>query len=292
MSEEQINGRELQIAEELPLAQRMPTKDLDQALVHAEKMVRYMDRLIKIAVSLTNRHDWVDQNGTPYLQETGSAKIARGFGMQIHDRRDLGREEYEDEKGKYYVWKVQMSATWQGSTVTEIGVCSSRDKFFGVRGGNYLPLSEIDTTNMMKKAQTNCLNRLTKRTLGLSFTWEEIEEASAGKIKRDAGPSVSYDHGKRGGNTDNKETKERKAKLRKAILDMCGGDVASAREWLKSVTTFEVTNPDGSKKTVEGKTEVDRLTEKQVPRVEKALEKKLREIEEAVRESGEKGVEA
>lgn len=72
---------------------------------------------------------------------------------------------------------------------------------------------------------------------------------------------------------------------------MCGGDVASAREWLKSVTTFEVTNPDGSKKTVEGKTEVDRLTEKQVPRVEKALEKKLREIEEAVRESGETGVE-
>ena len=48
---------------------------------NAEKRVDAINRIKKAALKVTNKHDWTDQGGKPYLQVSGSEKVARLFGI-------------------------------------------------------------------------------------------------------------------------------------------------------------------------------------------------------------------
>ena len=283
---EKTNGDNLPVAQDIgtQIAQTASVESLEKQLEKADRYMKALDRIRKLAIQMTNTNDWVDENGVPYLQASGCSKIAGGFGVQVWSV-EIIRENHEDDRGEYTLYTTSGYGKWNNNESHEIGTATSRDKFFAQRTAYnketrenekiLLPMSEINQADIKKKSHTNFMNRLIKKLLGLSFTWEEIDQATDGRISKDKCTGVTYDKGSRGGNTDSTDVKERKSKLRQRIFDMCGGDEASAKEWLKSVTSF--TAEDGTE--VRGKASVQYLTEKQVPRVERELEKKLKELE-------------
>jgi hypothetical protein len=238
-----------------------------------------MEQIRKLAIKLTNPLDWVDEAGKPYLQVSGCNKIAGAFGVQT-ESPVFEKEPFNDEKGDYYIYSCKIAGRWNNVEASEIGAASSRDDFFaqrtitnaqGEKEKVLKPQSEIDPCDIRKKALTNGMNRLIKRLLGLSFTWEDIEKISEGKITRAACAGVKFATGSKGGNDDSPETKSKREDCRKAILEINDNNEAAAKEWLKKATAF---SKDG--KDIPGKENMASLSEKQVeylfPKVQKALE--------------------
>ena len=60
----------------------------------------------------------------------------------------------------------------------DIGVCSQRDRFFGMVGGQLKEIEDVDMANIRRKAVTNLYNRLIKRAVGLmNITVEDLVAA-------------------------------------------------------------------------------------------------------------------
>jgi hypothetical protein len=249
------------------MQQNIEGRTFENTLANARKWVVALDEIKRLAVSTTSITDWINQNGKPYLQWTGASKVARAFGVSYSLKGlSFEKEKFSDEHGEGVRIKVIGELSWNNSTVAEIGACTSRDDFFAMRKNKetgekfYLPLSEIDQTDLEKKAMTNWLNRGVKSLLGLSFTWEELEQLSGGRISlqavTSAGQSVTYGQGKKGGNTDTAESKNLREEIRKMILEIVGNNQQAAKDFLKNITSF--TGKDGN--TVAGKESIDALS--------------------------------
>jgi hypothetical protein len=209
---------------------------------------------------LTNQNDWINQNGKPYLEWTGASKIACAFGVS-YSTPVFEKEICKDDKGEYAVFQAIAMLTWNGRSMPEIGTGSSRDPFFGKSGGEYLPLSEIDLTDVKKKAITNMLNRGIKSLLGLSYTWDEIETISEGKINRTGVSKVEYSAGSQGSKQEKKESKDLRVEIHKMLVDMNMGDQLAASVQLEEITRWKNTKGE----TVKGKNNVNDIIEKGVP---------------------------
>lgn len=161
------------------------------ALDIIETRTKLFDKIMTVALAATGLADWVDQDGKPYLQGSGAEKVARRFGVRIHDI-SIEREDLNDENGKYYVYTVMGKATMgERDTVEAIGTCSSRDKFFGKKGGQYKAVQDVDLPNIKKKAYTNFEVNSITRLLGLrNLTWAELEKYG---IRPGGKTSVRYD---------------------------------------------------------------------------------------------------
>lgn len=236
---------------------------LKQSLAQAERYVAQQDRIRKLALTVTSVTDWIDEGGKPYLQWSGSSKIARAFGVS-YEIPAFEREHLSDEHGEYIEYSCAGMVSWNGQAVAEIGAASSRDSLFGVRKVDgekiYLPLSEINAVDVKKKAMTNFLNRGLKSLIGLSFTWEEIEQITHGRISRSTVTGVAFSKGSKGGNTDSDDTKKLREEIRQMCLDMGNNDPKNAGDILAELSEWQT--KDGEKK--EGKRRVDYLSEKQV----------------------------
>lgn len=246
--------------------------DLESAVVNAEKHLIFQGRIRKAAIKLTSYVDWSDFGGNPYLEWKGASKIAMAFGVS-YTLDAILPEICKDEIGEWIEYTISGKATWNGRTVTEIGTGSSRDDFFGKRTREkengekekyYLPLSEIDRTDIKKKALTNFLNRGLKSLMGLSFSWEEISDLTDGRINKEkcgaSGRSINYDRGKKGGSQQgDAETTKKRGELRSMLLEMSNGNKKEARKSLKELSTWKKGD-----KTYEGKETVDDLSIKQV----------------------------
>jgi len=256
MNETEVeNGNRLPV---VPLAssREMTVENLQQALDVAEKFIEVLVKVKKIAIRLTNAHDWIDQNDIPYLQDTGCAAISKAFGIKLFNVTQHKPEEREDDKGKYIIVTTEGYGSWNNNEEHAIGTCSTRDKLYAMRDGELLPLSEVDLPNVKKKSHTNFHNRLIKKLLALSYTWKEVEEYSGGEITKAKCTSVTYDKGKYGGKQDTKEMVKQRTKLREMILALNGDDKESARKYL-----FAMTNSNEYK----GKHTVDEIkSEKQL----------------------------
>lgn len=157
--------------------------DSDQLLVIAEQAEKRIEAIKKIkgfALRVTNHQDWVDQNGKPYMQVSGSEKIARLFGISwrieepVLDMLDDGHFNYT-YKGFFSMGSSEIEA---------IGTRSSKDKFFSQSGGSAIPPSEIDRNDVKKGAYTNCCGNGITRLLGLrNLTWEDVQAAGIDKSK-------------------------------------------------------------------------------------------------------------
>ena len=169
----------------------IPTHSLadDQLLAISDQAERRIEAVLKIkrlALRVTNPHDWVDQNGKPYLQVSGAEKIARLFGISWQVE-EPSLEWAEDGHFLYtYTGTFSLGAT----SIEAIGTRSSNDKFFAEAKGAVIPPSQIERGDVKKAAYTNCLGNGITRLLGLrNLTWEEV---TAGGIDRSKSAAVAY----------------------------------------------------------------------------------------------------
>jgi hypothetical protein len=264
--ENEKNDKPIQTAQ--ALMEISPDISLEQQIKRAEKYLELMKRIRLNAIKLTSTMDWSNQGGKPYLEKSGCDKIASAFGMRISETT-FEKEQITDDAGEYVLYTCSAHGAWNNVEASEVGTCSTRDDFFGKSGGKYKPLSEVDITDIKKKAFTNCMNRLVKRLLGLSFSWEELKELSENAISQETVQKVEFNSGKKGGNTDAPETKKLREEIRKMVLEMCDGEDSAAKKYLVDHTTFK--GRDGN--TVAGKPAVDALSEKQVTYLHKDVKR-------------------
>ena len=150
---------------EIESERRVDWKDLLKYLeVQKEAFKKY--RII--AIGYTRDKDWVIIDGTPYLQESGSQAIAGPMGVSIGEPKFV-KEWAEDGKGKYYIYTctAEMKSRTFNKSMGAVGICTSRDKFFAVKGGELKDIEDVDERNIKMKAYTNMSNNGIKRILGM-----------------------------------------------------------------------------------------------------------------------------
>lgn len=165
---------------------------LIQLAEQAEKRIEAMAKIKRVALKLTNRHDWTDQGGKPYLQVSGAEKVARLFGISWQISEPVF--ETEDDGHFSYTYKGYFSIA--GATIEAIGTRSSKDGFFKKYSWadgekTELPPSAIDKGDVKKAAYTNLLGNGITRLLGLrNLTYEDLEEFAG--ITKDMIGKVEY----------------------------------------------------------------------------------------------------
>lgn len=164
----------------------------------AEKRIDAMTKIKKVSLKLTNKHDWTDQGGKPYLQVSGAEKIARMFGISWK----VSAPEFEQQEGGHFAYTYKGYFKLAGASIEVIGTRSSKDGFFKKydwsekdEAGNgikkELPPSEIDRGDVKKAAYTNCIGSGITRILGLrNMTYEDLQEFAG--ITKDMISSVGY----------------------------------------------------------------------------------------------------
>ena len=141
--------------------------DTDNILYLAEKADKYLDAMNKVmtaALKITNELDWVLIGGKPYLQESGSTKVARLFGISINligtQTVTVDNEGYKTFTYKARFWLKNQYIECEGSR-------SMKDDFFA-KSGKDKPLKkpdEIDERDVKMAAYTNCINNGIKRLI-------------------------------------------------------------------------------------------------------------------------------
>lgn len=221
-------------------------QNLADVLTQAEAMQELAARVIMISLRQTNPTDWVNQDGTPYLQGSGAEKIALLWGATInnvkHEKRPL------DEHPGGYMYEYTGTITIAGKSMEAVGACSTRDKFFGRSGGAFKTVAEIDETNIMRKAFNNLTVNLIKRRLGLrNLSWEQLTAAG---IKVEQIKGFTYNTGDQGGTTEaSKSTGEMNAntktddalrlELTTWLNEMHPDDPDGCMDHLKAASGFE-----------------------------------------------------
>lgn len=147
----------------------------------AEKRADAMNKIKQVAIKLTNKFDWTDQGGKPYLQVSGAEKIARLFGISWR----IDEPDFEREESGHFTYSYKGYFSLAGATIEAIGTRSSKDGFFkkyayekveGERDKKTeLPPSEIDKGDVKKAAYTNCIGNGITRLLGIrNMTYEDL----------------------------------------------------------------------------------------------------------------------
>jgi hypothetical protein len=214
---------------------------IEQELKEIEKNIEFFNKVKVIALKMTKPSDWVDMGG-PYLMDRGAENVAIAFGVDISDLQ-LKQDWAEDSKGRYYTYIASGKAYARklGRYVEDIGVCSQRDKFFGMANGQLKEIQEVDMANIRRKAVTNLYSRLIKRVIGLmGITWEDL--AAAG-IKREQLQKVEYRGGQQGGGPArasalSPDHEARRTKCWKLILELKGGEAKEASALLDKLASF------------------------------------------------------
>ena len=199
--------------------------EITQVVSRVEKSVEAYNKIKSIAIRLTNELDWVDLGGRPYLLESGAQKIAKAFGVDIFDVR-LERELIKDDKGEYLVFIAKGKARSKilNSYIEDIGTCSQRDRFFATRGGELIPIEDVDITMIMKKAKANLDGRLIRKAIGFgNVTWEELKGANIQPAAK-----VEY----------KKQISEKAKAIGNMLFEMAGGDKEAASALLQQYSKF------------------------------------------------------
>ena len=130
----------------------------------AEKYIEAMNRIMDAALKITNELDWVLIGGKPYLQESGTTKVARLFGISI---QLIGNPTvtFDGEGYKTYTYKARFMLKDQ--FIECEGSRSMKEDFFAKQGKDK-PLKkpdEIEERDVKMAAYTNCLNNGIKRLI-------------------------------------------------------------------------------------------------------------------------------
>lgn len=130
----------------------------------AEKYIEAMNRIMDAALKITNELDWVLIGGKPYLQESGSTKVARLFGISI---QLIGKPTIECDAEGYKTYTYKARFMLKDQFVECEGSRGMKEDFFA-KAGKDKPLKkpdEIDERDVKMAAYTNCLNNGIKRLI-------------------------------------------------------------------------------------------------------------------------------
>ena len=227
----------------------------------AEKSIDRWKKVAGLAISLTTPKDWVNQDGSPYLQHSGAERIARQFRISIVN---VKKEKIwsEDEKGeRSYIWVYEGYATMpEVGTQHAVGNCSSKDTLFGKIGKEYKVLSQIDEPSIMKAAHTNLIVNAITHMLGLrNLEWDDLKKY---EITVENCTKIEHKSGTRGGSQERNlpdGVKKKRDDIRAMVREMFNGDEAAIEIYYVKQTTWK--KNDGE--TVEGYT-LSRWSEKQI----------------------------
>lgn len=151
----------------------------------AEQYIEAMNRIMDAALKITTEYDWILIGGKPYLQESGTTKVARLFGISI---QLIGQPivEYDNEGYKTFTYKARFMLKDQ--FIECEGSRSMKEDFFAKQGKDK-PLKkpdEIDERDVKMAAYTNCLNNGIKRLIpnlrNIDITALEKAGLEVGKI--------------------------------------------------------------------------------------------------------------
>ena len=192
---EVIRTEEHELAESDQLLPPIADQTLIVIAEQAEKRVDAMNKIKRMALKLTNRHDWVDENGKPYLQASGAEKVGRLFGISWR----ISEPTIENLDAGHWLVTYTGEFSLAGATITAVGTRSSKDGFF--KKYKYigtdrveLPASEIDRGNVKKAAYTNLLGNGITRLLGIrNLTYEDLQECAG--IRQQDITSVTFKKG-------------------------------------------------------------------------------------------------
>ena len=216
----------------------------------AEKRVKAIKRIKIAALAVTSVHDWVDQNGKPYLSVSGAEKIARLFGISWR----IDEPELVTEGDGHFSYTYKGYFTLGSTTIEAIGSRGSKDGFFSKSHGEDIPPSEIDRNDVRKAAYTNLLGNGITRMLGLrGLTWDEVKGAGIDQSK-----ISKIDYKKK---EMKKDVKELRDKIGSMLMEIARDDKEEASKLLEEITSFVA--KDG--KEVKGKKSLADLSEKAMP---------------------------
>jgi hypothetical protein len=227
--------------------------DIISLAEQAEKRLEALNKIKKMALKVTNRNDWVDENGKPYLQASGAEKVGRVFGISWRIYEPV----LENLDGGHFCYTYKGEFSLGGATIEAIGTRSSKDGFFKKytyegTGDNKkrieLPPSEIDRGDVKKSAFTNLLGNGITRILGIrNLTYEDLKEFAG--ISKDQMVSVEYKT-----NKTTSTTKPKTEQSASAPVQSTGGkgdaSDAQVRFICKLLSDIGVTESDARHETV------------------------------------------
>lgn len=170
---------------------------LIQVADQAERRIDAVIKIKRVALKVTNARDWTDQNGNPYLQVSGSEKIANLFNISWR----IEEPKCEDEPDGHFTYSIKGEFSLGSRTIEVEGTRSSKDSFFHKNdyskpkdaAGKYpkLPPSAIDRGDVKKAALTNLFGNGITRILGIrNLTWEDLEKFA--EIRKEDVARVDY----------------------------------------------------------------------------------------------------
>jgi len=150
----------------------------------AEKRIDAVMKIKQMALKVTNARDWTDQGGNPYLQVSGSEKVANLFNISWR----LDEPSVETEPDGHFTYTMRGIFSIPGRSISAEGSRSSKDPFFkkydypnGVKTEK--PISAIDRRDVRMAALTNLLGNGITRLLGIrNLSYSDLE-AFAGITK-------------------------------------------------------------------------------------------------------------
>ena len=243
----------------------------------AEKRIEAVRKMKQMSLKVTNPSDWIDQQGKPYLQASGSEKVARLFGISWQ----IDEPTKEIEEGGHFNYTSKGYFSLSGATIECIGTRSSKDGFFKKYKYNKdgtkteLPLSAIDSTDVKKAALTNLIGNGITRLLGIrNLTYEDLNEAGI-----DVNKIGKVEYKSKGKGQTSKPASEKKqltpeqTKLWAALVLHCGNDLEKVKATLKEKTSFPVSSGKDKGKIVPGKDSIYDVSDKQAQTVRHQIEK-------------------
>lgn len=188
----------------------------DEQIALAERNVKNVLKVKRLALSVTSQYDWCDLGGKPYLTESGAMKVAQLFGVSF----ERGHITFDDEDidGRHVRrYRATITARYGGSrSLEEEGWASSDDAFFGRKNGQDIPWSEVNLNNVAKKALTNAKGRALKKILGLGgMTWDDVRSAGV-----DRGRTAAVDYSRGRGASATAPASSAKVQLQNMIVDL------------------------------------------------------------------------
>lgn len=176
----------------------MSQSELVQIAAQAEQRIDAIKKIKNTAIKLTNENDWVDQGGKPYLQASGSEKVAGAFSISWSFL--TAEPDCEEDPDGHYTYTYHGRFTMAGRSIEIDGSRSSKDPFFKeyhYPNGRDKPRVEREIHERTNKrdvkmaALTNLLGNGITRMLGIrNMTYADLEEFAG--IKKENLGKVTY----------------------------------------------------------------------------------------------------
>lgn len=280
---EQKNGTEVEETdiEVLPgagqsgLVEGTEQQDVDSLMFLADNIDRIIEAKNKIRTALyrlAKPGDWViftsdkdvadGKEPTAEIGHAGACRISSTIGISFSAwiaRKDNG----VDEKGPWYRWEAECTASYRGVSVRVFGRAGSRDKFFGKAYGEMKDLSEINEGDIKMAAIRGCQKEGVKVLLGLHHI--PVSELVALGVKLQSAKGYKFsanDTDKAATKGTHTETEEKKMQVEigKWLLEICGSDKEAAVSMIRKMTSFpEKKDGKPTGKTVEGVDSCEKL---------------------------------